>query len=1015
VGLPLRAQDRGKVIEEVTVTGSRIARPDVESTVPIVMVTPDEIAGTGSTSLGDLLNELPALRSTFSQSNSSRFLGTTGLNLLDLRGLGTQRTLVLVNGRRHVGSDILSNAVTPDVNTIPSDLIEGIDVVTGGKSAVYGSDAIAGVVNFRLLKNFEGLKFRGQAGQSSRADGDDYFGSALYGTNFWEDKGNAIFNLEFANQKAFFASDRDNLKREGGFVVVDTDPAGAPNGSDGVPDRRFFSDIRRATIANGGNILFTPAAGLSPCGTDANGAAFRCSYIFQPDGSLVKQTGTRIGLAPNGNFAGGNGSNNRERNALAIFPDLKRVNLNVLSNISISDAFSPFLEAKYVRTDSLRFGQPAFFQGSTIGGGVDLRERPRFDNPFLSDANRAQINAARAESGLSAATADTQFSLQRNLLDLGPRQEDAKRETMRFVLGFNGQFANVWNYEVAANYGKFKEDTKVLGNLNQQRFLLAMDSTRDANGNIVCRSQIDPTAAVGYGQLLDDPTLADARLAGDVAACIPLNPFGDGSITPEMRRYLAQNTTSVAEIEQQVYGANVSGDTSNWFSLPAGPIGLAFGVERRTEKNFFKADDLVSSGLTFYNALPLFDPPRFSVNEVFSEVRVPVLKGLTGAKELTLSGAVRYADYNGPTGTAVAYDGGLDYAPIESLRFRAGLARAVRAPNLADRFSAQSQNFATVVDPCSARNIGTGSANRAANCAAAGVPSSYDFVYTATLGILSGGNPQLKEETSDSVTLGFVFQPTFLQGFAFTADYYEITIDDVITSPEAQSILDACYDAASLSNQFCSLFQRAGAGGAATGEQAFQILEGSLQQTSLNYAKSKARGIDFQVAYNRNDVPYIGNLGARLLYTRALQRDDFLDPANPNIPDRVLLELGDPKDTFNLNLDVARGPLSVGYQMRFIGKQLLMFNEDVNSVGGNAPQNADFADRRSYPSVFYHDLRAGYDINTTWSAYLGVDNLTDKEPPLGLAPNTGGVAGQGGSGIYDFRGRFFFGGLKATF
>ena len=204
-------------MDEVVVTGSRIARPNLESPVPVTTVSSEELFQTGTTSVGDLLNDLPALRSTFSQSNSSRFLGTTGLNLLDLRGLGTQRTLVLVNGRRHVGADILSNAVSPDVNTFPTDLIERIDVVTGGNSAVYGSDAIAGVVNFVLKKDFTGLQFRGQGGTSDEGDAGNYYGSILGGTNFMDDRGNIAFNFEYAKQDAWFASERDAYKQQGGF------------------------------------------------------------------------------------------------------------------------------------------------------------------------------------------------------------------------------------------------------------------------------------------------------------------------------------------------------------------------------------------------------------------------------------------------------------------------------------------------------------------------------------------------------------------------------------------------------------------------------------------------------------------------------------------------------------------------------------------------------------------------------------------------------------------------------
>ncbi len=1006
----------GEEVGAIVVTGSRIARPNLESTVPITTVSGEEIFQGASTSVGDLLNDLPALRSTFSQSNSSRFIGTAGLSLLDLRGLGTQRTLVLVNGRRHVGSDILNNAVSPDVNTFPSDLIDRIDVVTGGNSAVYGSDAIAGVVNFVLKKNYEGVQIRGQGSTSKYGDAGSYFISGVAGTNFAEGRGNIAVNLEYARQDPFFASQRPNLRNNRGFVVVDTDPGGTPNGSDGVPDRIFVNDIRSTTIFSGGLLQVAPTGGRAPCGRDALGAAFVCTFLFQPDGSLVPQTGNRVGIAPNGSFDGGNGSNGREARLLGIFPALDRYSANLIGHFTISDAFEPFVEAKYVRTDSTSFGSPAFFQGSTIGGGVDLRERPRFDNPFLTASAQATINAARAAAGLAPAAAATRLSLRKNLLDLGGRQEAARRETYRIVGGATGTFNDDWKYEVSLNYGEFKEKTKELGNLNTQRFLLALDSVRDpATGQIVCRSKIDPTAAI-VNQALDptDPTDArtiaagQQRLAADVAACTPLNPFGTGNISAASKGYLLQDTVSKGSIKQFVAGANLSGNTSKWFNLPGGPIGFAIGAEYRRETNFFQADDLVSSGLTFLNALPLFNPPAFTVKELYGELRVPILKDVPFFHELTISGAGRVSKYRGSTGTVYAYNGGIDYSPIEDIRFRAGYARSVRAPNLSDLFSSQSQNFATVVDPCSARNIGTGAATRPANCAAAGIPAAYDFVYGSSLAIRSGGNPGLKEETSDSYTVGAVIQPRYLPGLSISADYYDITINKVITAPTAQQILNACYDATDINNQFCALFKRAGAAGAASGEVAFQILEGSLQQTLLNYAKSKTRGVDVEASY-KHELDGIGTYSTKLTYTHVFQNDDFLDPARPGRADRTLLELGDPKDAFNLDTELKRGGLTVGFQLRYIGKQVLNTFEDFFSVQGRPPENADFAARKFYPHVFYQDIHMGFDVNKRFNIYGGVDNIFNRQPPLGLT-GTGG-----GSGIYDVRGRSFFAGVKAKF
>jgi outer membrane receptor protein involved in Fe transport len=1003
---PAFAQDSAEeeVLETVVITGSRIARPNLDSTVPVTSVSADDIFSTGDLAVGDLLNDLPALRSTYAQSNSQRFLGTTGLNLLDLRGLGTQRTLVLVNGRRHVGADILNNAVSPDVNTFPSDLIERIDVVTGGSSAVYGSDAIAGVVNFVLKRDFEGVTFRGQGGESKYGDASNYFGSVVAGTNFAEDRGNVALNFEYSKQDAFYASGRPNLRKNSNFVVVDTDPSG----SDGVPDRLFYNDIRSVTVANGGLLQFTPAGTLAPCGRDPLGVAYRCTYLFNPDGSLTPQTGTRIGLAPNGNADGGNGTNSREGNLLAIYPQLERYSLNLLGHYTISEAFEPFLEAKYVRTKSLRQGSPAFFQGSTIGFGADLRERPRFDNPFLTDATRAQINAARVQSGLAPITnGATRLTLFYNMKDLGPRAEDATRETTRIVLGATGNFADDWKYEASVNYGEFKEKTDVLNNLNQQRFLLAMDATRDPQGNIVCRSKIDPAARIFY-PFSDDDALAAALLADDVAKCVPYNPFGEGAASAAALDYLRYNSTSVGEIKQFDVNAFVSGNLGKWFSLPAGPVGVAAGVEYRSEENYWDSDDVVQAALTFYNAIPEFNPPKFEVKEVYGELRIPLLADKPFARELTLSTAGRLSDYKGKTGRVAAYNVGLDWAPIESLRFRAGLARAVRAPNLSDLYSEQSQNFATsFVDPCAARNIGTGAATRAANCRAAGIPTSFDYVYTASLQIVSGGNPDLKEETSDSLTVGLVFQPDSVPGLSVSVDYFDIKVDDVITAPSAQQIANACYDGKDLNNQFCSLFGRAGAAGGPLGEEPFRILEGSLQQTVLNYAARNAVGIDMEAGYKMSVGD--GSLTTRVVYTHMLERNNYLDPTDPKRANRVLSELGDPEDAFNVNFDYSIGKLSLGYELRYIGKQVLNAAEDVFSVQGRPPENADWADRKYYPSVVYHDLRAGFDLTDSVNVYVGVDNVADKVPPLGL--NGTGE----GSGIYETRGRFFYTGVKAKF
>jgi outer membrane receptor protein involved in Fe transport len=999
------ATAEGDGTQNLVVTGSRIRRPNLESTIPITSVGGEEFFQTGQTSVGDVLNELPALRSTFSQANSSRFLGTAGLNLLDLRGLGTQRTLVLQNGRRHVPGDILNTAASVDVNTIPTDLIERVDVVTGGNSAIYGSDAIAGVVNFILKRDFEGLQLRGQGGVSKYGDAGNYFVSALAGTNFGDGRGNIALNLEYAKQNEFFGSGRPNLRQTSGFIVVDTDPASAP--SDNNPDRTFFQDIRNALFSETGTFL-----GFN--------SPFFNSFLFQPNGTLIPQTGTRIGIPPFGSFTGGNGSNFREGRQFGLSPNLNRYSANLIGHFEISPAFVPFIEAKYVRTESLgNASGPFFFSGGTTGSP---RERFTTQNPFLNPQAAGVIRAAYGDyygdydaggnpigNGVNDAD-EFGFTFIRSVTELSNREEDATRETIRIVAGTRGEFNGDWSYEVSANYGQLKEDTTILGNVNLQRFLLAIDAVRAPNGTIVCRSQIDPAARVAL-EVATNAAFAQQQLAADVAACVPINLFGTGNITPEARSYLLQDSEARGKLRQFVVNAFMSGDSSDWFELPGGPLGFAIGAEYRRETAFYTQDEFTQAGLTFYNAIPDFDPPSFEVKEAFAEIRLPVLAEVPFFHELTVSAAGRVSDYKGATGTVYAYNAGVDWAPVRDLRLRANFSRAVRAPNLTDLFTPLGQNFAPPPnDPCSLRNIGTGSSTREANCRAAGVPTNFDFVYQQSLGFLSGGNPDLQEETSDSFTVGGVFQPRFLPGFALSVDYFDIQVDDVITSPSAQQILDACYDAESTDNQFCELFTRAGAGGGPRGEIPGQILENSLQVVPLNYAKLKVRGLDVEASYRRR-LGNIGNLSTRVNYTRVFQNDQFLNPVDPDRADQILFELGDPRDAVNWNVDLKTGPFTFGYQMRYIGKMLLngaQF-EDFFSKQDRPAQNPDFADRRFYPEIFYHDVRIGIDAGDKFNFYVGVDDITNRKPPLGQS----GIGG--GSGIFRNIGTFFYAGAVAKF
>jgi outer membrane receptor protein involved in Fe transport len=1020
------ASDQGSIV----VTGSRIRRPNVDSAVPITSIGGEEFFQQGQNNVGDTLNELPQLRTTFGQQNAGRFLGTTGLNLLDLRGLGTQRTLVLVNGRRHVPSDILNNGVSPDVNTIPNDLIQRVDIVTGGNSAIYGSDAIAGVVNFVLRRDFEGFQVRGQGGISEYGAAGNQYVSGMWGMNFADGRGNVTIHAEYAHQDRLYGSDVPFLQRVDGFLAVDSDASGTPMGSDGNPDRVYFRDIRGANININSQIAFTQRTaqpGGPQCGSGFNGTPYNCVYMFSADGQQLSQvTGSRIGTGPIGSFIGGNGLTGREGIGLTVFPRQDRYNTNLLAHYTFSDAVELFLEAKYVRVDTV--GQnsgPAFVQGSTIDAN---RERIRLDNPFLTAQERAQITALllqyQTRPGLSNAGSTAvplsatdlaniasgafRVPIQRNFLDLGVRDESSRRETYRGVIGLRGTFNDDWTYEISANYGRVNEDTTVLGNVDIARLLFALDAGRNpATGQIQCRAQFVPAAQI---DIIGDA----AKLASDIAACVPYNPIGSHD-NEAARQYIVNDTVSRAHLDQLVFNAFVSGDTSQWFSLPGGPIGFALGAEYRRESLYYKADPFVEQGLSFYNALPTFSPDPFEVKEAFAEIRIPLLADMPFFEQLSINAAARVASYGGSVGTVWAYNAGVEWAPVRDIRFRGNYGRSVRAPALTETSFPLTQNFAPgFQDPC-APTPRTGNPNRPINCLADGVPANALPDVAFSLEIQSGSNPDLKAETSDSWTFGTVIQPRWIPGLSFTVDYYDITVNNVIASVSAQSIVNGCYDAPDLNNQFCTLFTRyRGPAPGPSNEVTNAILQGSLISIPLNYAALKRRGIDFELAY-RHNIGSDVRLNARMIYTHNLQISNYTNASFPTLENRIMSELGDPQDEFLFTAELSHGPFTLGYRMRYIGKQVLNLYEDFFALdsactpAGCPPNDADWADRQFYPAVFYHDIRVNWDIGRDYSFYVGVDNVLNRNPPLGLT----GVGA--GSGIYNVRGRNYFAGFRARF
>jgi outer membrane receptor protein involved in Fe transport len=758
----------GKVGENIVVTGTRINRPTLVSPVPVTSVGTQDLASQGNVSLGDKLAQLPQIRATFTQANSTRFIGTSGINALDLRGLGTARTLVLINGRRIITATPGVNR--PDVNLIPAELVDRIDIVTGGNSAIYGSDAVAGVVNFILKRDFSGIRLNAQGGTSSRGDRGSYAVSLTAGRNFADGRGNVAVSGEYAKQETLYFTDRDaqtgafsgrtqfNLVENTGPQLNPSNgpirPGSEPSTGNGVPDNGFLHNVRNNSISEGGLFTascptvaatgetaaaFTARRALACNGQPNAGSSnplsqFGATYVFQPDGTLIRNpclTDLRGPTGGNsGNCVGGLGSTLRLTGMLE--PGLVRKSLTLLAHYDISDALQPFIQATYANVHANQEGQPTFFNNTFS-----------INNPFLSTQARTQLQAILAPGA-------TTFAAQRFDIDFGGRGENHKRENYEIVGGFQGTFNGDWKYEASVNYGHLYTYYSTNGNLLRANYANALNAVRNTAGNIVCGIN------------------ADAITTNDDPNCQPINLFGDGAPSQAALNYIGYK--SYRKQRASLYNglAYVSGDSSGFFNLPGGPVNFVVGAEYRKETAFAAYDPISSSlacgavGCTFLNILPDFKPPALKVWDLFGELNVPILKDLPFAQELSVDGAARYSHYNlNETKGVFAWNVNGIWAPVRDLRFRAGYARSIRAPTLSDLFSAPTQTFVNgLVDPCGQQNINNGpqvggQSVRIQNCRDAGVPTTQTFNGTTepftnrpTSGIAanSQGNPNLKEE-----------------------------------------------------------------------------------------------------------------------------------------------------------------------------------------------------------------------------------------------------------------------------
>ncbi|MBK5910832.1 hypothetical protein CCR85_04910 [Rhodothalassium salexigens] len=1032
-------------IEEIVVTGSRIPSSNLTLPNPVSSVSSEDIDLSGDVNVIDVINDIPALLSSSNTLQTSGAFGTLGAATANLRSLGTERTLVLVDGRRHVAG--VAGSATVDINTIPSALVERVEVLTGGASSIYGADAVTGVVNFILKDDFEGFNADAQFNISDNGDGEIYNVDLLVGGNFADNRGNATFGLTYENQRAVQQGDRFHTRGDriatdwpnpalrlqqadidqfgldqillgqsiGGFCGAGDGTLGSGQSAlcgriDGAPDR-FVGTFPRFGVSNYGGLIgvdffgsgflsFFPDPdtiaglgldlgadgvvfdvnnnGIEDCFETVNGtlnqrfSGFAGCHVVDSPGGAIRPF--QDGLVADGiNQFGGDGTNGG-RDGNDVIPEQDRIIANASARFDLIDGVTWFGEAKFVYTKAVTSGPGVngFFDSIPI----------RYDNPFIPASLRDPIDTLIADNPDVFDAEDVLVFLGRDMTDIGPNRDVAERTTIRVVTGFEGQIPDTsLSYEVSFNYGRTDADTRDGNALIMDRFYAAIDAVTDpATGEVACRSAIEtdaegnpvepgaaflPDSGVFKGFNTFDPT---------DGSCVPMNIFGIGAPSDAAIDFATTTLTRTRALEQVVVMGFVSGDSADLFTLPAGPVGFALGGEYREESSLFDAPAEEERGDTFDPRVTLVDVfGKFDVWEAFGEISAPILRDLPGARSLDINAAVRFADYS-TVGSTTTWSAGGTWAPIADLQVRGTYSRAIRAPNINELFSPLTGATARPIDPCDANNLDDGSQFRAQNCAADGIPTSFTDPLTARISGFAGGNPDLREETAKTYTIGAVFQPRFAPGLSATVDFYNIRIEDAIDAPNVQEILNACYDLSTFPNDFCGQIDRDRDPNSPTflGLQSFQTVE-------LNFVAVETRGIDYAVQYEfgLGDLwdtlaPY-GALQLRVAGNYTDKLDRFEDPNDPNEVNEQLFEGRQPRHSFNIDTRWFWRGLTLNLQSRYVGRVVqttprVQIETVDNFVNGWAT------------AKWRHDLSATYAINDNLRLAGGINNLADAKP-----------------------------------
>jgi iron complex outermembrane receptor protein len=963
-------------VDEVVVTGSRIVANGYQAPTPVTVMSSTELLKKAPESIAAGLTRLPQFVGTAGSNVTSSQAGTPSAgNYLNLRRLGAIETLLLLDGQRLPPTSFDG---TTDANIIPQALIQRVEVVTGGASAAYGSDAVAGVVNFILDTKFNGIKGSAQYGLSSRSDNEQKKFAIAIGKSFLDDR----LHLEGSYDYFYQPGIRNNGERpyggdyDGGWVNVGTNAA-RPCAA-GVCAENPFGPVFNVRLANGtyGTLI---NAGRTAAQAEARAGTTNFSltnFTFEPtlSGGPVSANGVHradlgtITGTPNFNVGGADTAVTFGATLTSL---LRTKNLFGRADLDMGNNVTAFLQGSYSDADT---------RYVTVGAGTQFQSFQIFsDNAFLP----AFVRDTMVREGVAS------FLASRVEADQHPKEVLTNNKALTVLGGLKGEFGN-FRWTANFSHGESELKTQHYGNFNQPKWFAALDAVDEgrqrtgvANGKIVCR--------------------VDVTNPGMFPGCLPWNPFGNGSPSAASYSYF-QDEPSRYQVEQRqtAVSANISGPV---FELPAGPVNVAFGGEFRRQRLEQNSNvdptapiSLMEPGLSESGGVPVgsfngvaeglrtaANPfnllwnstnvgksfGKQDIKEAYGEIAVPILRDAPFAKALDLNAAARYVDYS-VTGSLWAWKAGGSWSPTDDIRVRGTLSQDIRAPTLYELFQGTSSTRGTFTD------IHTGA--------------------NTNLITLNQGNPNLNSEKAKTRTIGIVWQPNFIPGFSASLDYYKIRIRDQISRPNTTLIVQQCEDSGG-TGPTCAAIVRPFPFSDRTARN-FPL---SIATVPFNQAFSTQEGIDYELGYKMDLGP--GKLDLRLLGNHT---KDFTQASSPGAINTILAgaAAGVPKNRWTGSADYSWGRLSFGADLRYIGKMYYTLQPNV------------FVANNELKAVTYLNANVSYDLRegpNPITIYLSGTNLTDKfvfAPQNNAQPTEFYPSFQS---QYDVVGRYFVGGVRFKF